>query len=377
MLSFKRKTSLQNRSHTRLWEVYVLKVPEKSSLTNSRLWKKVSASMSADVAVDLGTANTLVYLKGEGIVLNEPSVVALDAETGELLAVGSAAKQMYGKTSRAIRCVRPIKDGVIADFQVTTEMIKYMLGKVRSRWSLMRPRAVIGVPSDITQVEKRAVLDAALSSGMRQVFLVEESMAAAVGSGLPVSQPVGSMVVDIGGGTTEIAILSLGGTMYSHAIRIAGDEMDEAVQRYVKQRCGLEISIFEAERVKVTIGSLLKHTPPLTMTVFGRDVSTGMPRAMVLDNEVVRAALQEPICAIVGAIYTALENVSPEVAQDILANGVHLAGGGAMLRGLAEKLTEKSGIPFIRDSDPLTCVVRGVGRLIDDLDSMKGLCIAA
>jgi rod shape-determining protein MreB len=212
---------------------------------------------------------------------------------------------------------------------------------------------------------------------MRQVFLVEESMAAAVGSGLPVSQPVGSMVVDIGGGTTEIAILSLGGTMYSHAIRIAGDEMDEAVQRYVKQRCGLEISIFEAERVKVTIGSLLKHTPPLTMTVFGRDVSTGMPRAMVLDNEVVRAALQEPICAIVGAIYTALENVSPEVAQDILANGVHLAGGGAMLRGLAEKLTEKSGIPFIRDSDPLTCVVRGVGRLIDDLDSMKGLCIAA
>lgn len=355
----------------------MLKVPEKSSLTNSRLWKKVSASMSADVAVDLGTANTLVYLKGEGIILNEPSVVALDAETGELLAVGSAAKQMYGKTSRAIRCVRPIKDGVIADFQVTTEMIKYMLGKVRSRWSLLRPRAVIGVPSDITQVEKRAVLDAALSSGMRQVFLVEESMAAAVGSGLPVSQPVGSMVVDIGGGTTEIAILSLGGTMYSHAIRIAGDEMDEAVQRYVKQRCGLEISIFEAERVKVTIGSLLKHIPPLTMTVFGRDVSTGMPRAMVLDNEVVRAALQEPICAIVGAIYTALENVSPEVAQDILANGVHLAGGGAMLRGLAEKLTEKSGIPFIRDSDPLTCVVRGVGRLIDDLDGMKGLCIAA
>jgi rod shape-determining protein MreB len=320
----------------------VLRVPEKNSFTNSRLWRKVSASMSADVAVDLGTANTLVYLKGEGIILNEPSVVALDAETGELLAVGSAAKQMYGKTSRAIKCVRPIKDGVIADFQVTTEMIKHMLGKVRSRWSLMRPRAVIGVPSDITQVEKRAVLDAALSSGMRQVFLVEESMAAAVGSGLPVSQPVGSMVVDIGGGTTEIAILSLGGTMYSHAIRIAGDEMDEAIQRYVKQRCGLEISIFEAERVKVTIGSLLKHTP-----------------------------------TIVGAIYTALENVSPEVAQDILANGVHLAGGGAMLRGLAEKLTEKSGITFIRDSDPLTCVVRGVGRLIDDLDNMKGLCIAA
>lgn len=355
----------------------MLKIPEKNSMLQSRLWKKMSASMSADLAVDLGTANTLVYLKGAGIILNEPSVVALDAETGELLAVGSAAKQMYGKTSRAIRCVRPIKDGVIADFQVTTEMIKYMLRKVRSKWSLLRPRVVIGVPSDITQVEKRAVFDAALSAGMRQVFLVEESMAAAVGSGLPVSQPVGSMVVDIGGGTTEIAILSLGGTMYSYAIRIAGDEMDEAIQRYVKQRCGLEISIFEAERVKVTIGSLLKHTPPLTTTVFGRDVATGLPRAMELDNTVVRAALQEPICAIVGAIYTALENVSPEVAQDILANGVHLAGGGALLRGLAEQLTEKSGITFVRDSDPLTCVVRGVGRIVEDLDNLQSLCIAA
>ncbi len=355
----------------------MLKIPEKNSLSNSRLWKKVSASMSADLAVDLGTANTLVYLKGAGIILNEPSVVALDAESGELLAVGSAAKQMYGKTSRAIKCVRPIKDGVIADFQVTTEMIKYMLGKVRSKWSLLRPRVVIGVPSDITQVEKRAVFDAAISAGMRQVFLVEESMAAAVGSGLPVSQPVGSMVVDIGGGTTEIAILSLGGTMYSYAIRIAGDEMDEAVQRYIRQRCGLEISIFEAERVKVTIGSLLKHNPPLTTTVFGRDVATGMPRSMVLDNTVVRVALQEPICAIVQAIYTALENVSPEVAQDILANGVHLAGGGAMLRGLAEQLTEKSGITFVRDSDPLTCVVRGVGRIVEDLDNLQRLCIAA
>ena len=353
----------------------MLKIPEGNRLTNSKIWRKMSTSMSADVAVDLGTANTLVYLRGQGVILNEPSVVALDAESGELLAVGSAAKQMYGKTSRAIKCVRPIKDGVIADFAVTTEMIKYMLGKVRHKWSLMRPRAVIGVPSDITQVEKRAVLDAALSSGMRQVFLVEESMAAAVGSGLPVSQPVGSMVVDIGGGTTEIAILSLGGTMYSYAIRIAGDEMDEAIQRYIKQRCGLEISIFEAERVKITVGSLLKHTPLLSMTVFGRDVATGLPKSLVIDNEVVRAALQEPICAIVGAIYTALENVSPEVAQDILANGVHLAGGGAMLRGLAEKLTEKSGITFVRDSDPLTCVVRGVGRMIEDLDNMKGLCI--
>ncbi len=355
----------------------MLKLPEKNSNLSKQLWKKMSAFMSADIAMDLGTANTLVYVKGEGVVLNEPSVVALDAETGELLAVGHAAKQMYGKTSRAVRCVRPIKDGVIADFGVTTEMIRYMLRVVRNRWSLVRPRAVIGVPSDITQVEKRAVLDAALSSGVRQVYLVEESMAAAVGSGLPIEQPIGSMVVDIGGGTTEIAILSLGGTMYTHAIRVAGDEMDEAIQRYVKQRCGLEISIFEAERIKITIGSLLHHSPPLTMKTFGRDVSTGMPRSMELNNEIIRPAFQEPLCAIVGAIYTALENISPEVAQDILANGVHLAGGGALIRGLSEKLTEKTGIRFICDSDPLTCVVRGVGRVIENLDSLKNICIAA
>lgn len=355
----------------------MLKLPDKASFVGSKLWKRFSAFLSADIAVDLGTANTLVYVKGEGLVLNEPSVVALDADTNELLAVGLAAKQMYGKTSRRIKCVRPIKDGVIADFGVTTEMIKHMLKVVRHRWSLVRPRAVIGVPSDITQVEKRAVLDAALSSGVRQVFLVEESMAAAVGSGLPIDQPIGSMVVDIGGGTTEIAILSLGGTVYSYAIRVAGDEMDEAIQRYIRQRCGLEISIFEAERVKVTIGSLLHHTPSLVMTVFGRDVSTGMPRSMELTNEVVRAALQEPLCSIVGAIYTALENVNPEVAQDILANGVHLAGGGSLLRGLPEKLTEKTGINFVRDSDPLTCVVRGVGRVVENIESLKRVCLAA
>jgi len=354
----------------------VLKLPDNAHLPTTRLLKKLSAAMTADVAVDLGTANTLVYLKGVGIVLNEPSVVAVDADTGEVLAVGAAAKQMYGKTSRAIRCIRPIKDGVIADFQVTTEMIKHMLRTVRHRWSLVKPRAVIGVPTDITQVEKRAVLDAALSSGVRQVFLVQESMAAAVGSGLPVEKPMGSMVVDIGGGTTEIAILSLGGTMYSYAIRVAGDEMDEAIQRYLRQRCGLEVSIFEAERIKMTVGSLTRHEPPLTMVTFGRDVATGMPRSMNIDNEQVRVALHEPICAIVGAIYTALENVNPEVSQDILANGVYLAGGGALLRGLAEKLTEKSGIRFIRDADPLTCVVRGVGKVVENLDALKGICMA-
>jgi rod shape-determining protein MreB len=341
------------------------------------MFRRFLQSLSPDVAVDLGTANTLVYVKGEGIVLNEPSVVALDNETGEILAVGLKAKAMFGKTSRAIRCVRPIKDGVIADFQVTTEMIRYMLRVVRNRWSLVRPRAVIGVPSDITQVEKRAVLDACLSSGVRHVYLVEESMAAAVGSGLPVERPIGNMIVDIGGGTTEIAILSLGGTMYSYAVRVAGDEMDESIQRYLRQRCGLDISIFEAERIKINVGSLLKHEPRLVMKTFGRDITTGMPRCMEVDNEIVRAALHEPLCAIVGAIYTALENVSPEVSQDILANGVYLAGGGSLLLGLADKLTEKTGIRFICDPDPLTCVVRGVGRVVEDLDSLKKLCIAA
>jgi len=357
--------------------VLVLKAPEFDRERGSNFVKRLIHKLSPDVAVDLGTANTLVYVKGEGIVLNEPSVVALDSETREILAVGLAAKQMFGKTSRAITCVRPIKDGVIADFQVTTEMIRYMLRVVRNRWSLVRPRAVIGVPSDITQVEKRAVLDAALSSGVRHVYLVEESMAAAVGSGLPVEQPVGSMIVDIGGGTTEIAILSLGGTMYSYAVRVAGDEMDEAMQRYLRQRCGLDISIFEAERIKMSVGSLLKHEPRLVTKTFGRDVTTGMPRCLEVDNEIVRAALHEPLCAIVSAIYTALENVSPEVAQDILSNGVYLAGGGSLLNGLAEKLTEKTGIRFICDADPLTCVVRGVGRVVEDLDSLKKLCVAA
>jgi rod shape-determining protein MreB len=355
----------------------VLKVPENRNIWSGHHLRRWVSQLSADVAVDLGTANTLVYVKGEGIVLNEPSVVAVDAETGELLACGLQAKLMYGKTSRAIKCVRPIKDGVIADFHVTTEMIKHMLRGVRKRWSLVRPRAVIGVPSDITQVEKRAVLDAALSSGLRQVFLMEESMAAAVGSGLPVSQPVGSMIVDIGGGTTEVAVLSLGGSMYTHAIRVAGDEMDESIQRYVKQKLGLEISIFEAERVKVAIGSLLPCTPKLTAKIFGRDVASGMPRCLEVTDDTIRAAMHEPVCAIVGAIYTALENVSPEVAQDILATGVYLAGGGALIRGLAEGLTEKTGIRFIRDADPLTCVVRGVGKVVEDLDAFAGLCIAA
>ena len=355
----------------------MLKVPENRNVWGGPLFRRIASQLSADVAVDLGTANTLVWVKGHGIVLNEPSVVALDAETGELLACGLAAKQMYGKTSRAIVCVRPIKDGVIADFHVTTEMIKHMLRVVKKRWALVRPRAVIGVPSDITQVEKRAVLDAALSSGLRQVFLMEESMAAAVGSGLPVEQPVGSMIVDIGGGTTEVAVLSLGGSMYTHAIRVAGDEMDEAIQRYIKQKIGLEISIFEAERIKIAIGSLTACSPALSTKVFGRDVASGMPRAVEISDDVVRAAMHEPVCAIVRAIYTALENVSPEVAQDILATGVYLAGGGAMIRGLAEGLTEKTGIRFIRDGDPLTCVVRGVGKVVEDLDRFGSLCIGA
>lgn len=355
----------------------MLKVPEKNGIWNGQLLRKMAGQLSADVAVDLGTANTLVYVKGEGIVLNEPSVVAIDTETGKLLACGLQAKLMYGKTSRQITCVRPIKDGVIADFHITTEMIKHMLRVVRKRWTMVRPRAVIGVPSDITQVEKRAVMDAALSSGIRQVFLIEESMAAAVGSGLPVEQPIGSMIVDIGGGTTEVAVLSLGGTMYSHAIRVAGDELDEAIQRYVKQKCGLEISIFEAERVKIAIGSLIPFSPRLTIKVYGRDLATGMPHCIELGDDAVRAAMHEPVCAIVGAIYTALENVNPEVAQDILANGVYLAGGGAMIRGFAECLTAKTGIRFVCDADPLTCVVRGVGKVVEDLENLSSLCIAA
>lgn len=330
---------------------------------------------SGDMAMDLGTANTLIYVKHKGIVLNEPSVVAVEESSGSVVAVGQRAKEMFGKTATSIRCVRPMKDGVIADFERTSRMIDYMLSQVRERWSLRKPRIVIGVPSGITQVEKKAVIDAAMKAGAADVFLVEEPMAAALGAGLPVDRPVGNMIVDIGGGTTEVAILSLNGTLYSHSIRVAGDELDEAIQRQMKRLYGLQIGIFEAERIKMVIGSALPFGKPRTMTVCGRDGKTGIPHQIDVTDDIVRDALNEPLAAIISSVVTALEQTSPEIAHDIVSRGICLAGGGALLKGLAERLHRETGVPFHRAQDPLSCVVRGVGQVVDNLKDMRVVCI--
>ncbi len=328
-----------------------------------------------DMAMDLGTANTLIYVKHRGIVLNEPSVVAVEESSGKVVAVGQRAKEMFGKTATSIRCVRPMKDGVIADFERTSLMIDYMLGQVRERWSLRRPRIVIGVPSGITQVEKKAVIDAAMNAGAADVLLVEEPMAAALGAGLPVDRPVGNMIIDIGGGTTEVAILSLNGTLYSHSIRVAGDELDEAIQRQMKRMFGLHIGIFEAERIKMVIGSALPFGKMRTMTVCGRDGQTGIPHQIDVSDEIVREALNEPLAAIISSVVTALEQTTPEIAHDIVSRGIYLAGGGALLKGLAERLQRETGVPFHRAQDPLSCVVRGVGHVVDNLKDMRVVCI--
>jgi rod shape-determining protein MreB and related proteins len=329
-----------------------------------------------DLAMDLGTANTLIYMKNYGVVLNEPSVVAVEDGTRKVLAVGTAAKKMFGKTSAAIRCVRPIKDGVIADFDMTTTMIQYMLSQVRRGWSLFKPRIIIGVPSEITQVEKRAVIDATLTAATREVVLVEEPMAAALGMGLPIDKPVGNMIVDIGGGTTDVAIISMNGTIYSQSVRVAGDEMDEAIQRQIRRSLSLQVGIFEAERIKLVIGSASPLGKTHTTSVCGRDVASGCPRQIELTDDLVREALNEPIAAIISSVAAALEQTSPEIAHDIVGRGIHLAGGGALLRGLSDRLQRETGIPFHRALDPLCCVVRGVGQILEDLKDLRVLCIA-
>jgi rod shape-determining protein MreB len=358
-----------------------LKSPRGIELTVPAGVLKFSATMkglwASDLAMDLGTANTLIYRRGEGIVLNEPSVVAIDDDTGKVLAVGQSAKEMYGKTASQIKCIRPMKDGVIADFGKATLMIESFLNRVRKGFSLRSPRIVIGVPSGITQVEKRAVIDAAGAAGCGEVLLIEEPMAAALGAELPVDRPGGNMIVDIGGGTTEVALLSFNSTLYSQSIRVAGDEMDEAIQKLLWRGYGLQIGVFEAERIKMMIGSAMSIGRPRTMMVTGRDSGNGAPRQVELHEDVVREALEEPLSAISSSVMTALEQTSPELAQDIVSRGVCLAGGGSLLRGLAERLQHVTGIKFVRSSDPLTAVVRGAGIVIDHLKDRRILCIAS
>ncbi len=339
--------------------------------------RTLKSMWASDLAMDLGTANTLIYRRGEGIVLNEPSVVAIDGGNDKVLAVGQAAKDMYGKTGQQIKCIRPMKDGVIADFSKATLMIESFLRRVRKGFSFRSPRIVIGVPSGITQVEKRAVIDAASAAGCGEVLLIEEPMAAALGAELPVDRPGGNMIVDIGGGTTEVALLSFNSTLYSQSIRVAGDEMDEAIQKLLWRGFGLQIGIFEAERIKIMIGSAMPIGRARSMTVTGRDSGNGVPRQVELSEHVVREALEEPISAISSSVMTALEQTSPELAHDIVNRGICLAGGGSLLRGLAERLQHVTGIKFARSADPLTAVVRGAGIVIDQLKARRVLCIAS
>ena len=322
------------------------------------------------MAVDLGTANTLVYVKGRGIVLSEPSVVAIDQRTGEVHAVGAEAKRMLGRTPGTISAIRPLKDGVIADFDVTEQMLRHFIQKVhQNRWA--HPRVVVCVPSGVTGVEKRAVEEATLSAGARQAYLIEEPMAAAIGAGLPVGEPTGNMIVDIGGGTTEVAVISLGGIVVAQSIRVGGDELDEAIVNYVKREEKLMIGTQTAEEVKLEIGSAFRLRDEMEAEIRGRDMISGLPKTVVLSSEQVREALEEPVSQIVEAVKVTLDRTPPELASDIMDRGIVLAGGGSLLNGLDERLRDETEMPIHLADSPLTCVAVGSGRSLEEFEVMR------
>ena len=325
---------------------------------------------SNDMGIDLGTANTLVYVKGQGIVLREPSVVAIDRETRRVLAIGAEAKRMLGRTPASIVAVRPLKNGVIADFEVTQEMIKYFIRKVHNRRSLLHPRVVIGIPSGITEVERRAVQESAEQAGARQVYLIEEPMAAAIGADLPISEPHGNFILDIGGGTTEAAIISLGGLVVSKSLDIAGDEMDEAVMIHFRRKYNLLIGETTAEEVKIQIGSVFPLKEEKTMEVKGRDQATGLPKTVLITSEEVRQALMEPVQLILDVIKNTLEETPAELAADLVDRGIMLAGGGSLLRGLPDLIRQETELPVHRAADPLSCVALGTGKFLEELDNI-------
>lgn len=330
---------------------------------------------SSDLAIDLGTATTLVYVRGQGIVLNEPSVVAIEKQSNTVLAVGVEAKRMVGRTPGNIVAIRPIKEGVIADFGMTEKMLKYFITKAHNRSSFVRPRVIIGVPSRITEVEQRAVRESATHAGAREVYLIEEPVAAAIGAGLPITEPSGNMVVDIGGGTTDIAVISLGGIVCSESVKVAGDQMDEAIMSYVKRRYNLLIGEHMAEKVKMEVGSAYPLEEQKTMMVKGRDMISGIPRTVVVNDAEIREALEEPIHAIINALRTSLEKTPPELAGDIIDRGVVLTGGGSMLPGLATRFQEETNLPIVTVDDPLTSVVLGVGKVLDEIELFKKVAL--
>src|SRR5210317_531698 len=333
--------------------------------------------LSNDLAIDLGTANTVLYVKGKGNVLREPSVVAVrqDARMSRVLAVGKEAKEMLGKTPGNIVAIRPMKDGVIADFEVTEAMLRYFINKVHNRRTLVHPRIIISVPSGITQVEKRAVRESAESAGAREVFLIEEPMAAAIGAGLPITEPTSNMVVDIGGGTTEVAVISLAGIVYSKSVRVGGDKMDEAILQYIKSKYNLLIGERSSELIKTTVGNAYRDEKAEHMQIKGRDLATGIPKIIGIDSDEVRQALIEQIKTIVETVKSALEQTPPELAADIVDNGIVLTGGVALLKGLDSLLREETGLPITITEDPLTTVVLGSGKALDEIDTLREIMI--
>ena len=329
---------------------------------------------SNDLAIDLGTANTLVYVKNKGIVISEPSVVAVQKDRAgrrKVHAVGKEAKEMLGRTPGSIVAIRPLKDGVIADFDVCEAMLKHFIRKVHNDSSLVRPRVIVGVPLGITEVEKKAVRESATSAGAREVYLIEEPMAAAIGAGLPITEPSGNMIIDIGGGTTEVAVISLAGIVYGKSVRVAGDKMDEAIVAHLKKKHQVLIGERTAEMIKVTLGNAYPGEEIETMEVKGQDMVARVPRIVEINSEEIRDALQEPVRAIVSALRLALERMPPELAADVMDRGIVLAGGGALLRRLDLLLREETGVPVIVAEDPLSCVAIGCGKALDELDLLK------
>lgn len=333
------------------------------------------AIFAKDIGIDLGTANTLVHVKGKGIVVREPSVVAIDKASNKVLAVGNAAKEMIGRTPGNIVAIRPMKDGVIADFDVTQSMLKTFIKMVNTTGAIMKPRVVVCIPSGITEVEKRAVEEAVLQSGAREAYLMEEPMAAAIGAGLPIEEPTGSMVVDIGGGTSEVAVISLGGIVTSKSVRVAGDALDSAIVAYIKKEYNLMIGDRTAEEIKLGIGSAYPISGESGMEIRGRDLVTGLPKTLAVTAEEIRGALSEPIAAIVEAIKFTLEKTPPELSADVMDRGIMLTGGGALIRGLDSLISEQTGIPVYVAETPLDCVALGTGKVLEEIDTLRKVII--
>jgi len=343
------------------------------------LFNRWAENFSDDLAIDLGTANTLVFVRGEGIVLNEPSVVAIHEADQSIIAVGREAKAMLGRTPGNIRVIRPLKDGVIADFDITEKMLGYFISQTHRRHrTILRPRVVVAVPSGITQVERRAVRDAAMHAGARAVYLVEQPVAAAMGAGLPIQEPGGNLIVDIGGGTTEVAVLSLAGVIYCKSVRIAGDQMDEAIRQHIRKHYNLLIGELRAEEIKINLGSAYPgEGEQRTMEVKGRDLVGGFPKSVVLTGDEIREALRDSVTTIVETVRTCLEQTPPELAADIVDTGIVITGGGGLLRGLDRLLGTETQLPVTVAQDPMSCVALGVGRVLDELELLKKVAMPA